>query len=189
MILRRKLQRWNNSLHRDLGYLFFGMTIIYSLSGVILNHFKSGDLKHPDYSKSYWEFEVALPPGGKVDQAYIDNVLVVADEKGNYKSHIYSDSSLRIYLTTGSITIDLHSGSAFQEKKKPLYVIKEFNLLHYNNIKKLYTWYSDIYAVALILLALTGLFILRGKNGILGRGAWLTVLGIIIPALFLLFYT
>jgi hypothetical protein len=41
----------------------------------------------------------------------------------------------------------------------------------------------------LILLAVTGLFILGGKNGISGRGAWLTALGIIIPALFLIFYT
>lgn len=188
-MLPRKLQRWNNAFHRDLGYLFFGMTIIYSLSGIILNHFKTGDLKHPDYSKSYWEFDVPVPSGGKVDKTYIENVMTIADEKGHYKSHIFSDNSLQIYLTTGSITINLQSGSAFQEKKKPLYVIKEFNLLHYNNIKKLYTWYSDIYAIALILLALTGLFILRGKNGILGRGAWLTAIGIIIPALFLLFYT
>ncbi|MEI6456444.1 MAG: PepSY-associated TM helix domain-containing protein [bacterium] len=188
-MLRRKLQRWNNSLHRDLGYLFFGMTIIYSISGIILNHFKSGDLKHPDYTKSYWEFKVTLPQNGPADKAYIDKVLSEAGESGHYKSHIFSGNSLQIYLTTGSISVDLQTGSAFQEKKKPLYLIKEFNLLHYNNIKKLYTWYSDIYAVALILLAITGLFILRGKNGILGRGAWLTAIGIIIPALFLLFYS
>jgi hypothetical protein len=74
------------------------------------------------------------------------------------------------------------------ETKTPLYVIKEFNLLHYNNIKKMYTWFSDLYAVALILLAITGLFVLRGKNGIIRRGAWLTAIGIILPALFLLYY-
>jgi len=185
---RRKLQRWNNALHRDLGYLFFGMTIIYAISGIVLNHFKSGAFKHPDYSKSFWEFTVSRPADGKITKSYIDNVLKEAGEEGHYKSHIFSDNSLQIFLTTGSITIDLASGSAYQEKKQTRYIIKEFNLLHYNNIKKAYTWYSDIYAVALILLAITGLFILRGKNGILKRGAWLTAIGIIIPALFILFY-
>ncbi len=186
---QKTLRRWNNALHRDLGYLFFGMTLIYAISGIVLNHFKSGDFAHPDYSKSFWEFKVALPNNGNIDQAYIDKVLADAHETGNYKSHIISGETLTLFLTNGSLAINLQDGSVFQEKRQARYIIKEFNLLHYNNLKRLYTWYSDIYAVALILLAITGLFILRGKNGIIGRGAWLTAIGIIIPALFLFFYT
>jgi len=185
---RKTFRRWNNALHRDLGYLFFGMTFIYAISGIVMNHFKSGDFAHPDYSKSYWEFKVSPPPAGKIDQEYINRVLSEADEKGHYKSHILSGGNLKVFLTNGSLSIDIKDGSVFQEKRQSRYIIKEFNLLHYNNLKKLYTWYSDIYALALILLAVTGLFILRGRNGILGRGAWLTAIGILIPALFLLFY-
>ena len=33
-----KWRKWNNILHRDLGYLFFGLTIIYVISGISLNH-------------------------------------------------------------------------------------------------------------------------------------------------------
>jgi len=40
----------------------------------------------------------------------------------------------------------------------------------------------------LIILAFTGLFILKGKNGITGRGAWLVSAGIIIPLVFLFMY-
>ncbi len=185
---RKTLRHWNNALHRDLGYLFFGMTFIYAISGIVLNHFKSGDFAHPDYSKSFWEFKVKPPENGKIDQVYINHVLAESDEKGHYKSHIMSGETLKIFLTNGSLAVNVKDGTVFQEKRQSRYIIKEFNLLHYNNIKKLYTWYSDIYAIALILLAITGLFILRGKNGILGRGAWLTAIGIIIPALFLLFY-
>jgi hypothetical protein len=186
---RKTLRRWNNALHRDLGYLFFGMTIIYAISGIVLNHVKSGDFAHPDYSKTYWEFKVSKPADGKVDKTYIDRVVAESGETGKYKSHVMTGNSVKIFLTTGSISVDLATGEAFQEKKQTRYVIKEFNLLHYNNLKKLYTWYSDIYAVALILLAITGLFVLRGRNGILRRGAWLTAIGILIPALFLLFYS
>jgi len=59
--------------------------------------------------------------------------------------------------------------------------------LHYNP-QKWWTIFSDIYAASLIILAITGLFILKGKNGITGRGAWLTILGTLIPLLFLLLY-
>ena len=40
----------------------------------------------------------------------------------------------------------------------------------------------------LLVLAITGLFVLKGKNGITGRGAWLTGIGILIPLVFLLLY-
>jgi hypothetical protein len=185
----KTLRRWNNAIHRDVGYLCIGMTLIYAISGIVLNHFKAGDLPHPDYAKSYKEVIVPLPKDGNVSQAYVNSVLDKLGERNHYKSHILGTNSLEIFLTMGSVYIDLTNGSAQVEKKTTLYGIREFNLLHYNNIKKLYTWFSDLYAVALIFLAITGMFVLKGKNGILKRGAWLTLIGILIPALFLLVYS
>jgi hypothetical protein len=184
----KKLRRWNNVLHRDIGYLCVGMTLIYAISGIVLNHFKSGDFQHPDYGKSYKELKVSLPKDGLVTQTYIFKVLDEVDQKDHYKSYITGDGYVQIFLTKGFVYVDLNTGEAEMERKTTRYVIKEMNLLHYNNLKKLYTWFSDLYAVGLIVLAITGLFVLRGKNGIVGRGAWLTAIGILIPALFLLFY-
>jgi len=65
---------------------------------------------------------------------------------------------------------------------------KIFSFLHYNSIKKLWTWFADLFALSLIFLAVSGLFILRGRNGITGRGAWLTALGMGVPLLFLILY-
>ena len=31
-------RRWNNVLHRDLGYLVFALTFLYAVSGVAVNH-------------------------------------------------------------------------------------------------------------------------------------------------------
>ena len=185
---RKTLRRWNNALHRDIGYLCVGMTLIYAISGIIMNHFKSGDFSHPDYSKSYKEFKVSLPKDGKADQAYVNKILDQEGERDHYKSFITGDKYVQIFLTNGSVYVDLSTGEAQIEQKTPRYVIKEFNLMHYNNLKRFYTWFSDAYAVALIILAITGLFVLRGKNGIIGRGAWLTAVGILLPALFLLYY-
>jgi hypothetical protein len=166
-----------------------GLTLIYAISGIVLNHFKSGDFQHPDYGKSYSELKVPLPKDGRIDKAYVNSVLDQVHEKDHYKSHITGNGYVQIFLTTGYVYVDLNTGEAEMERKTTRYVIKEMNMLHYNNLKNFYTWFSDAYAVGLIVLSITGLFVLRGKNGILGRGAWLTAIGIILPALFMIFYT
>jgi len=164
------------------------MTLIYAISGIVMNHFKAGDFVHPDYSKSYKEFKVSLPKSSKADAAYVFSILDQEGERNHYKSFITGENYVQIFLTTGSIYIDLTTGEAQIEQKTPRYIIREFNLMHYNNLKHFYTWFSDAYAASLILLAITGLFVLRGKNGIIGRGAWLTAVGLLIPALFLWYY-
>lgn len=40
---------------------------------------------------------------------------------------------------------------------------------------------SDIFAAMLILINITGLFILEGKHGIAGRGKWLIAAGFVPP--------
>jgi hypothetical protein len=184
----RTLRRLNNALHRDIGYLAVGMTIIYAISGIVLNHFKSGDFVHPDYSRSVEEYRVSLPAGGVTGKTYAMEILAQIGEQDAYKSYRAGQNYLQIFLKNGSVYVDLTSGNATLERKHNRYLIKEFNLLHYNNIKNFFTWFSDLYAIALMILAITGLFILRGRNGILGRGAWLTAAGIMIPALIILIY-
>ena len=175
---RKTLRRWNNAIHRDLGYFFFGMTIIYALSGIILNHFKSGDFVHPDYSKKYEVLIVSLPAYAVADKTYALKALEQVHEEKHFKSFVTGTGYMQIFFDNGSLYIDLNTGEATLEKKTPRYILKEFNLLHYNNIKQRFTWFSDAYAVAMILLAITGLFVLRGKNGIQWRGAVLAFTGI-----------
>jgi hypothetical protein len=111
------------------------------------------------------------------------------DQNYQYRSHFFPGPNvLKIFIKQGSVTINLDSGRAYIEviKKRP--VFREMNFLHYNKPKKLWTWFSDAFALALILLAISGLFMIRGKKGITGRGAWLTALGILVPVIFLILY-
>lgn len=86
--------------------------------------------------------------------------------------------SLRIYLHDNvTVRVDLAAGKANYEEVRERPILRAFNFLHLSEAKKLWTWMADLYALALLTLALTGLFILRGRNGITGRGAWLTVGG------------
>ena len=68
-------------------------------------------------------------------------------------------------------------------KKRP--IISQFNRLHYNPGKG-WTIFSDIFAVSLIVITITGIFMNKGKKGILGRGGIELLVGIIVPVLFML---
>jgi hypothetical protein len=95
---------------------------------------------------------------------------------------------IRIFLENQTLDVNLKTGNAELETINKRALLQEFNAMHLNHPKKIWTWIADIYAVVLIILAVTGLFVLKGKKGIMGRGAWLTGLGILIPLIFYFIY-
>ncbi|TVR74047.1 MAG: hypothetical protein EA408_03530 [Marinilabiliales bacterium] len=181
-----RLRKLNRVLHRDLGYFFFGMTIIYALSGIALNHRHDWN---PNYIITEKEFtrEVTVP-ASEIDRDYALGVLADLDVTASYRTHLVAGENFRIFVEGGSVSINIAEGSGSMEiiRKRP--VFNQINFLHYNTPRRLWTWFADIYAGSLIIIAITGLFIIRGKNGITGRGAWLAGLGIIIPLIFLWLY-
>ena len=182
-----KLRKLNRALHRDLGYIFFTMTVIYGLSGIALNHINEWN---PNYVIQTKEINISDTPL-KHDQLNQEKVIALLNEYASgekYKNHYFpSDNEIKIFIKDGSININTQTGTGTIETSKRRAIFHQVNYLHYNP-QKWWTIFSDIYAASLIILAITGLFILKGKNGITGRGAWLTILGTLIPMLFLLLY-
>ena len=86
------------------------------------------------------------------------------------------------------IYVELSTGGVLAESVSARALLREANFLHLNTPGKLWTYVADIYAAALLVLAITGLFVIKGRKGITGRGAWLTGAGVLIPVIFLLLY-
>lgn len=178
-----KWRKWFRVIHRDFGYLFFGVTLIYAISGIAINHL---DDWNPNYIITTKNIKTNLHHG--TTKTEILAMLELHNEHKNYKNHYFpDDNNLKIFLKNGNVYVNLNSGNALIEKNRRRPVFREMNYLHYNPVKW-WTWFSDLYAGALIALAITGLFLVRGKKGITGRGAWLTILGIIIPLIYLFIY-
>lgn len=176
-------RKWFRIIHRDFGYLFFGVTLIYAVSGIAINHL---DDWNPNYVVTTEEIKTDLRTGAK--KSDILEMLKEHGEEDRYKNHYFPDrDNLKVFLKDGNVYVNLRSGNALIEKNKRRLVFREMNYLHYNPVKW-WTWFSDLYAGALIALAITGIFLVRGKKGITGRGAWLTILGIIIPLIYLFIY-
>ena len=177
-------RKWNRILHRDAGYFFFGMTLIYAISGIALNHIDNWNPSYSVVNKSViWD---SPNSGAPINKEVVLSFLDVYGERKNYKKHYFPDSTrLKIFLKNGNVDIDLTDGNGVLEKLNRRPVLYHVNFLHYNP-KRIWTWFSDLFCLALILIAVTGLFIVRGKNGITRRGAVLTGLGIAIPLILLL---
>ena len=178
-----KWRKWFRIIHRDFGYLFFAVTLIYAISGIAINHL---DNWNPNYIVTTENIQTQLKQGA--EKSEILDMLKSFEEHKNYKNHYFPDeNNLKIFLKNGNVYVNLNSGKGLIEINKRRAVFREMNYLHYNPVKW-WTWFSDLYCGALIALAITGLFLVRGKKGITGRGAWLTILGIIIPIVFLFIY-
>lgn len=180
----KTLRKWSRILHRDIGFFFIGTTLIYGLSGIALNHLNDWN---PNYSVELEKFqtEISLEKNTEIN-TNIDLLLEEIGTKIAYKKHYYPESDLiKIFLSGGSsILVDLETGSGRAEFLRKRTMFYEANYLHYNP-NDWWMWFSDIYAGALILFAITSLFMVRGKRGIIGSGGIYTALGIIIPLVFL----
>jgi len=181
-----KINRW---IHREFGYFFFGMTVIYGISGIALNHNVSNRW-NPSFITKSSSFNLQAP----IDKESIDKnwILGLIEKEGieaSVKQYYFPDDRhLMIYLKDGHISLDMESGDGSLVKIRNRPVFRELSFLHYNKPKKLWLWFSDIYAGALVLLAVTGLFLVKGKKGLKGRGGVLALAGIILPLLFLAIY-
>jgi len=180
------LSKLNRVTHRDIGYLITGMTIIYAISGIALNH------KH-DWNPNYiidnrtFVTEAVITRETLNDEAARE-ILETVPGDFRYKTFYYpAGNVLTIFIEGGSVRINTVTGYGEVEKisKRPLFY--QMNFLHYNP-GVWWKYFSDIYCVALILVTITGLFIIKGRNGITRRGAILTAIGIILPLLFLFIY-
>ncbi len=181
-------RRYNNAIHRDFGYFFFGLTLIYAISGIALNHKVMKDW-NPEYIVKRMDILVNDSiVKGKADKNLILKILSGFNEEENYKNHYFpSDTELKIFLTDGVVVINPQTGKGILEtsKKRPLF--NQLDYFHYNP-NRLWTWFADIYGVALAILAITGLFVLKGKNGLTRRGVWITLAGILLPVIFLIIF-
>lgn len=180
------ISRFNRVTHRDIGYLVAGLTIIYSLSGIALNH------KHdwnPNYIVESQTFNITQPVSRQTmsDEA-ARNIL--KDIPGNpmFKAWYFpSGNILTIFVEGGSVRINTGNSTGVLERliRRPLFY--QLNFLHYNP-GHWWKYFSDIFCIALIIVVITGLFIVKGKNGITKRGAILTITGVILPLIFLFIY-
>jgi len=183
----KQLRKWMRILHRDIGFFFVGTSLIYGFSGIALNHLKDWNPSYYVSTKDF-TFEENLSKTSVTKEKVLTLVDQI-DDRDNYKSHYYPDTNiLKIFLAGGSsaiLDVESHRGTAEFLNKRPVFY--HVNYLHYNP-NEWWKWFSDIFAVSLIFLAVSSLFMIKGNKGLAGRGGIYVALGILIPLLLLFLF-
>ena len=175
--MKMNLTRSLRIIHRDLGFFVVGMTLIYAISGILLNHM---DGKDPAF---HTEKKLIHLTAGLTDNEL--SAVWQADKNLPALKRIIriDDTHLRLFLDGGIGVYNSSNGYLDYERYKKRPLIFWMNKLHYNKVKG-WTPVADFYAGALIVLAITGLFIVKGKRGLSGSGKWYLIIGILIPIVY-----
>jgi hypothetical protein len=177
-------RRWSIALHRDVGYAATALTVAYAISGIAVNHIADWN---PNYRVTKTATTVA-PITAQTSPEIVTAAMQRLDLREPPKSSFRPDpNTVQLFYKGFVYHVDLPTGKVIVEATQPRPVLYEMNQLHLNHAKKAWTWIADVYALALLLLAVTGLFVLKGRLGITGRGAWFTAAGLIPVGYWLIF--
>jgi hypothetical protein len=179
--------RWRKTfraLHRDIGYTVAALTLAYCISGVAVNHM---DDWNPNYTFTEEKVDVGALPTGDYQAMQQHVVLGLNIDPSAVKGHFMETETLfRVFLLNAEeVSVDIRNGRGLFKKVETRAVLYELNALHLNNIKGVWTWVADLFAILLIILALTGIFMMKGKRGLTGRGKWFLAGGFVVPAIFI----
>ena len=182
----RKIRRLLRTLHRDLGYFIVGMTVVYCLSGIFLNH--QNDF-NPDYKIINVDFQTPITSQTKVDASLLKEIFSQLNHRIVYKKHyINNKGEIKVFIENGEVVIHPENGKGNLNYLQRRPVLFEMNRLHRATVGTLWKWVSDVMAATLLFVAVSGLFLMRGKRGFGRWGWWFTIAGVIIPLFFALFY-
>ena len=174
---------WLRAMHRDIGYVAVGLTFVYALSGLAVNHltdWSDGDASFKTYSTSH-----ELGPLKGEDQAIADDLRKrLAIKEVPRELYRPTPDELEVIFDKRSLHVNTATGHVLDEGQKPRFILRVANWLHLNRGKRAWTYFADAYAAGLLVLALSGMFMIAGRKGILGRGAVLVALGIAVPVLY-----
>jgi hypothetical protein len=168
--------------HRDVGYFFAGLTVLYAISGVAVNHI---DDWNPNYVIRTEAVDVGVLPFGTPAELATEVLGRMGIEEQPKSVSRVGQQHLKIFFDQRTLTVELPGGRVVDEHARRRFAFFEVNYLHLNHGKGFWTWFADIYAVGLLILACTGIFILPGKKGLGGRGRWLLIAGMAIPLVYI----
>jgi hypothetical protein len=169
---------WLRALHRDAGYFVIGLTIIYAVSGLAVNHIADWDPSFRQVERTH-QVPTPLPEDDTEAAAKVRGALGIAEEPDDvYRPE---DGQLDIVFEKRTFHVNTETGKVVEEGQDPRFFLRMANWLHLNRGKKAWTIVADGYAILLLFLALSGLFMIPGRKGLVGRGAIVALLGAAVP--------
>jgi uncharacterized protein len=169
--------------HRDIAYFYLGLIIAFSFSGIFLNHRQDWHPRRYTYNSQEIQLKTQLVKDS-VNDRFIAAFTEEYKIEDNLRRFSVEGDKLRISYANNDVQIDLTSGKGKIESYKITPVLGQMTILHVDT-SKWWIYYSDVFGVAMLVIAFTGMFIQKGENSFWGRGWKLALIGLIFPLIFL----
>ena len=179
-----KIRNFFRNYHRDIAYLFVGLLIAFSISGIALNHRR--DWNSRQYTLTSEPIELQLPEVEEYDDDVAKSLAPQLNIGNEYRRFVVRDGNLMLYFDGAMAEVSLESGKGNLDFFGRRYVLAEMADLH-QTTNPAWIWYSDIFGVAMLFIAISGMFIAGGDYSFRKRGWWLASIGAIFPLIFLFF--
>jgi hypothetical protein len=176
--LRARLRGILRAVHRDAGYLCVGLTFVYAASGIAVNHVKDWDPNFRHVDRTVTVPGPFSPDDDLAARQVATKLGIVETPKEVFRA---AEDELEVVFERRTLHVDTRTGKVDDEAQEPRFFLRAANFLHLNRGKKAWSYVADTYAAGLLLLATSGLFMIPGSKGLVGRGALLAGLGAAIP--------
>jgi hypothetical protein len=165
-------------LHRDAGYLGVGLTVVYAVSGIAVNHIADWDPSFSAYERTHRLSAKLTGDDEALSRAVLAELKIAGEPREVYR---VEDDQLDITFDDRALHVTLSTGEVLEQGQEPRFFLRAANYLHLNRGKRAWSYIADGYAVLLLFLAFSGLLMLSGRKGFWGRGIVLVALGAAVP--------
>src|SRR5262249_29422284 len=142
------------AIHRDVGYLAVGLTLVYALSGLAVNHIGQWDPNFTDFHRTV-ELGPLAGDDAQIAARAATTLGIDAKPRDIYRA---SPSQLDVTYAHRTLHIDPQTGHTVDEGQEARFFLRLANWLHLNRGKKAWTYAADAYAAALLFLSISGMF-------------------------------
>ena len=174
------------NLHRDLGYFYIGLIVSFAFSGLLMNH---RDMWHAEkYTTETKAIEIKLPAEKEITEDFAKELGDKLGIDDKFRRHNVKEEKFKISFENHDVEIDIKTGKGEIVSFIKTPIISQTMKLH-KNTSNFWIYYSDIFALSLIFIALTGTIMIKaGKFSWRNRGWKLAVAGVVFPLLFLFLF-
>lgn len=183
------------ALHRDFGFIAVGLTVVYAVSGIAVNHRQDWDYNYSIHDEitdigppSALLHEKAADEGvlARAQQTALVAAVLARIDRRDKPTKVFWRGSDRLSIFFGEADSDVvdylpDEGMVEHTVKRPRFLLRTFHKMHLNEGHGLWTWVADGFAAILLFLAVSGLLMVKGRKGVLGRGGVFVALGVLIP--------
>jgi hypothetical protein len=180
--IKKRWRAWLRAIHRDIGYLAVGFTVLYALSGIAMNHIDDWD---PNFHASERTLTIPPIPDDLGDAEAARRIADAAGEPGKIDDVFRAGDEVRLSFASGSKVTAIGTTVTVQLRRDRLF-FRVADWLHATRGKQAWKFIADAYAVLLLYLAISGIFMIKGRLGLRWRGATLIAVGLTAPIGYLL---